>query len=369
MPTEKTLDGRITEEFCRYFDNEGKSYKMLNGVGDMEGVDSSKPQFIHLGFHFPHTAVMPSEEYRDRFKDLDYKIPKLSLEEYDKMPPQLKKWAKQSGVGALSDEEMLQCIRDYYAFCAMGDQLVGEAVDRFKRYCEEKDQPYIIVFACGDHGWHLGEQGTYAKFTNYTQSTNTTVIVSASDKEKFPEGKVVNDLMEYVDFAPTFYGAAGADLSNEKYEYLDGRDLAVTANSQVAPRDYIVGEGNMIFGPRAYMIGKDFAFSMRTRQSNAGNSSEPLKDVMWAMECTPEEAEYALFDLRVDPKEVNNVAYDRRYAALAEWFRTKLGNIVLGDGRLECDWNTINSYAISNFAEGSDDKVLDIPAELIPNIE
>jgi len=45
-----------------------------------------------------------------------------------------------------------------------------------------------------------------------------------------------------------------------------------------------------------------------------------------------------------------------------------MGNIVLGDGRVECDWQLPNSYSISNFAGGADEKVLNIPAELIPQI-
>lgn len=371
MPTQMTLDGRIKEEFCRFFDHENTSYEMLNGKRAVRGVDPSKPQFIHLGFHFPHTAVMPSKEYRDQFKNLDYNIPGLTQEEFDKMPAQIKKWANNFNVDTLTDEEKLKCIRDYYAFCAMGDQLIGEAVDRFKEYCADKDQPYVIVYACGDHGWHLGEQGVYAKFSSYRQSTHTAVIVSASDKSIFKDGEVVNDLVEYVDFAPTFFGIAGADTNEERFDYLDGRDLAITATGAEKPRDYIIGEGNTGGCVRAYMLGDEFSFSMRTRKmSSKVTAKNPANgDIKWALECPAEDAELALFDLRVDPEEKNNVAYDKKYADLAAWFRTKLGNIALGDNRIECDWNEINSYNISDFAVGSDDKLLDIPANIIPKVK
>ena len=66
--------------------------------------------------------------------------------------------------------------------------------------------------------------------------------------------------------------------------------------------------------------------------------------------------------------ERNNVAEDAEYKALAEWFRQKLGRIVLGDGRVECDWKQKNVYTISDFAKGADNKKLDIPAELVPGI-
>ncbi len=368
MPTEKTLDGRIVEEFCRYFDNEGESYKLLSGRS-VEGVDPSKPQFMHLGFHFPHTPVMASQEYYDKFKDRKYKVPEFTQKEFEKMPPQLQKISKKSNVAQYTSAQREQVIRDYYAFCAMGDELIGQAVKRFKEYCKAHDQEYIIVLACGDHGWHLGEQGLYAKFTNYLKSNETAVIVASSNKEQFPANRVVSDYLEYVDFAPTFYAAAGLDLKKEEFDHLDGHNLADVAGGKVK-RDYVLGEGNMLAGPRAYMRSCDFAFSMRSRQNN-GNPSvnlPPNQDIKWALTCSEEEAEMALFDLRLDPKEQNNVAYDKRYKELAAWFRAKLGNIVLGDGRLECDWDVKNSYNISNFAVGSDDKQLDIPSAIIPKL-
>ncbi len=365
MPTERTLDGRIAEEFISYMENVDQSYNIINGRR-VEGPKSSQPQFINIGFHFPHTPVLPSKEYRDQFLNREYKIPEVSEEELAKMPKQLKKWHEKYCSTTLSQEEQQQFIRDYYAFCAMGDKLVGEAVDKFKAYCAKNNQPYIIVIATGDHGWHLGEQGVTYKAANYVKSNQTAVIAVSSDKNLFPAGKVVTDFMEYVDFAPTFIAAAGFDLSDPRFDYLDGRDLVVTANQKVKPRDYVLGETSVSSGHRAYLRSKDFAFSMQNRDKI--HRTEPNANIMWALECTPEEADMALFDLRVDPQERNNVAYDEEYKELANWFRQKLGNIVLGDGRMECDWSEQNVYNISNFAKGSDDKRLKIPKRFIPKM-
>lgn len=71
-------------------------------------------------------------------------------------------------------------------------------------------------------------------------------------------------------------------------------------------------------------------------------------------------------DLRIDPKEQANVAYQPRYAELATFLRNKLGNIVLGDGRVECDWTQKNKFNISNFAPGAHDRTLNIPEAIIP---
>ena len=96
------------------------------------------------------------------------------------------------------------------------------------------------------------------------------------------------------------------------------------------------------------------------------HSPDQNKDVRWALTCDRPKADMALYDLRADPLEKTNVADKKEYRALADWFRNKLGNIVLGDGRVECDWTLPNSYNISNFAGGADDKKLAIPKEIIP---
>ncbi len=363
MPTEKTLDGRIAEEFMSYLDHENKNYKILRGR-EIEGPNTQQPQFINLGFHFPHTAVMPSKEYRDQFLDKTYKFPDFGEEDLKMLPKQLAKWKDQYDVTTLSDEDKQQIIRDYYAFCAMGDHLLGQAVDKFKAYCAKNNQPYIIVIACGDHGWHLGEQGVSYKAANYVKSNQTAVIVVSSDKKTYPAGKVVNDFIEYVDFAPTFFAAAGYNVDTDEFDYLDGRDIAKTVTNKIAPRDYVLGETSVSSGYRAYLRGKEFAFSMRNRP--ATGIKKPNDNIKWALECTPEEADMALFDLRVDPQERVNLAYTEEYKELANFFRNKLGNIVLGDNRLECIWKQEGVYNISDFAVGSDDKKLDIPSNIIP---
>ncbi len=369
QPTHKTLDGRIQESFIKYLNNENKEFTALNGA-TMQGPDTSQPQFINLGFHFPHTAVIPSKEYRDMFLSKSYNVPDLTPEEWNSMPEQIRTWQKSGSLAELTSEPREQIIRDYYAFCAMGDLLIGEAVAEFKAYCERNDQPYYIVYACGDHGWHLGEQGVSCKSSGYVKSNQTAIIVvSSEDNGKFPAGKVVDDFVEYVDFYPTFISLAGVDTSGDKFDFLDGRDLTLTASGKVKGRDYVLGETNVVCGPRGYLRGKDFAFSMQIREDIPSDSYPGGENIKWALEAPREEVSLALFDLRVDPTEQNNVAYTEEYAALADWFREKAANIIVGDNRVEVtEWKRLNDFCISDFGVGSDDKILDIPVNLIPKL-
>ncbi|MGC6424840.1 MAG: sulfatase-like hydrolase/transferase [Lentimonas sp.] len=379
QPADKTIDSHIVRELKDYLANSDKTYTTGWGA-KMQGVPSDKPFMLEMGLRLPHTPVLPAKSYRDRFKDKVYKVPEFSKEDNAKLPPQLQSITRGMKVVANSpeeisaglaytEEEMQSAIQDYYAFCAHGDTLIGETVRAFKEKSKEMGREYLIIYTVGDHGWHLGEQGVATKFGPWRESIHNAAIVVSSDKEKFPPGTVYDGIVEYVDFMPTIMAAGGANIHDPKFSYLDGQDLAEVISGKALKREYALGEMNLIYGHRAYMRSEDWAFSMRTRPFNSWVKKNQLDtNIKWALEVPVEKAELALYDLRKDPLERNNVAKDPEYKELAAWFRNKLGTIVLGDRRVEADWDYENEYRLHTFAEGADDKKLNIPAELIPSI-
>ncbi|MCM2679966.1 sulfatase-like hydrolase/transferase [Echinimonas agarilytica] len=366
QPAEKTVDAYIVREFQNFLQNADKPFKTSWGK-EAQGADTNKPQYMQLGFHLPHTPVLPPKTIRDRFKKKTYKLPAYDRGDTAKLPAQLKEIQKAGDVYPMTYEEKQKAIQDYYAFCAHGDNLIGQAVESFKEYSKANGQEYLIIFTIGDHGWHLGEQGINAKFGPWAQSVSNAAIVVSSNKSLVPADAVYRDLVEFVDFAPTVLSAAGLDLEQDKFDYLDGYDLVDVYHQKRAKREYVLGEINVISGPRAYLHTDRFRFSMRTRPfNNWVNESQLGKDLHWPLSAPVEDVEMTLYDLEKDPGERDNVAYREDYAALANWFRHKLGNIVMGDGRVEVDWSKANSYHVSNFSAGADDKKADIPQELIP---
>lgn len=369
-----TMDGHIAGSFTEFLKHAGKTYETPFGT-TMQGPAKDKPLFVHLGFHFPHTPTLPSKEFREVFmkkeKEMPYRIPDFSKEELKKLPPQMQLWFKKTNFADMSEADKKQSIRDYYAFCAMGDALVGQSVEAFKTYSEKQGRDWLILYVIGDHGWHLGEQGGTSKFAPYNTSNHCAAIAVSSDKKRWPAGTICHDYVEFVDFAPTLVRGGGGDLTRKTYAHLDGYAMDDIASGK-KNREYVLGEMNHVIGPRCYLRGEDFAFSMRNREKN-GKAFEkwgdkPGVNIKWALEAPREKVEMVLFDLRTDPMEQNNVADDPEYAALADWFRVKLGNITLGDGRVECDWKNPDDYVITDFARGAHDGKLDIPAELIPAI-
>lgn len=83
-----------------------------------------------------------------------------------------------------------------------------------------------------------------------------------------------------------------------------------------------------------------------------------MKWANWALTATYKELDPALYDMNKDPREINNVAFDKKYAKIVKEMKEKLINIVLGDNRIEVGWgkkaNGTEVYR-SNFAPGVHD--------------
>lgn len=362
---DRTRDGSFTKALLDHFAHSGKSYTDMLDV-KRTGPDPDKPLFAYVGYEFPHTPVLPPAEFRDKFEKLKYEIPKLSKEELAAFPPQLKKLFNNSQSDHFTAAEKQQMVSDYYAFCAYGDSLVGKAVDGFVEFSEQQNRPWLVLYVCGDHGWRLNEHGMISKFCHYDVDLHNPIIVVSSDKKSFPAGKVVKDFTSFVDMAPTFLNAGGIDIQSPDYKYLDGRDLAKTAAGTERPRDYIIAEPTWVIGPRAVIRTKDYKFAMKIRGRTGHTMAEKVvgKDFKWAINADLKDIEPTLFDLTVDPDEVNNLAFDPRYRPVLDALRTKLQDIVLGDGRVEIAWTKKgkNDKAhLSNFAPGADDGRIVVP--------
>ncbi|MFD2255466.1 sulfatase-like hydrolase/transferase [Luteolibacter algae] len=354
---DKTRDGWFLTELSQYLDNCDQPHTTVYG-SKLQGPKSAAPLFVHLGFEAPHTPVLPPQEFRDKFKGITYEIPEFTKEELAGFPPQIQKLYSHSASDHYTTAEKQQMVSDYFAYCAYVDDLVGKAVDKFIGYSEKNQQPWMVLYVCGDHGWRLNEHGMISKFGPFDTDLQNPIIVASSDKTRFPADKVVTDFTTFLDMAPTFYAAAGIDLNQPSYAYLDGEDLAKVAGGALPPRDYIIAEPTHVIGPRAVIRTKEYKFSMRIRPGRIDG-----KKIDWAIKAPLEEVEPMFFDLRSDPEEIHNLASESHYRPVIDVLRKKLQDIVLGDGRVECKWDAKGDTTVvtSNFAPGADDGKISLP--------
>lgn len=335
QPAGKTRDGVYTTAFINFLKNKNKKFNV--GNTSFDGVNTSKPLFAHIGYDFPHTPVLPPKSFRDRFHKKDYKIPTLTKEEFKKMAKAFQKRVLKSYSDDFTDEEKQRMVRDYYAFCAYGDDLIGQATKEFIKYSEKRNEEWLIVYVCGDHGWKLNDHGAITKNTPWEIDSHNPIIVVSSDKKKFPAGKVVTDFTEFVDIAPTILTAGGANINTRNFKHLDGLDLQKVAAKKVPARDYVIGESHHSIGPRAYIRTKEYALSLKTRPS-----SKRGVNMDWAMTATDKDLDMSLYDAINDPDEINNLANNPKYKRVVAQLKKKLLDIVIGDGRAEINWGGDN---------------------------
>jgi len=138
-----------------------------------------------------------------------------------------------------------------------------------------------------------------------------------------------------VDIAPTMLRAAGIRVP----EYMDGRDLYLTAHDKVPPRTEVISEEYQVMCRamiRTSHNGVHYFLSMRTRPEDFVRG----EDLYWATRAPLAELDVHLFDIDKDPREVKNLAGDPAYLPVAQALRNRLQNRIFVD-RCEPRWREI----------------------------
>ncbi|MCK4958192.1 MAG: sulfatase-like hydrolase/transferase, partial [Planctomycetes bacterium] len=170
----------------------------------------SQPFFLAVGFRKPHLPFCAPKKYWDYYKRDD--IPPPVSNAYPNGAPELavRSWKELEGYrdipddGSLSKEKVAELRHGYYACVSYVDALAGRLLDELERLELRED---TVVILWGDHGFHLGEQGLWAKANNYELSTCSPLILSVPGQPN--SGAVCQALVEFVDVYPTLTEACG----------------------------------------------------------------------------------------------------------------------------------------------------------------
>ncbi len=242
-------------------------------------------------------------------------------------------------------------ICDYYFEVQRFDREVGELLDRI-RAMGELDR--TLVFMTGDNGWPFPR----GKATLYDPGTHAPLAVMWGDR--IPKGRVVDDFVSFVDFAPTILEAAGL----APLEAMTGRSLMPLLTSkqggQVDPaRDHVItgkerhtraqrehpgGTPMRALRTRAFLYIHNFAPDRWPAGDPAGSlhgaalsdidagptkrylvehRDDPAVRPLYDLACAKRPAD-ELYDLAKDPHQLDNVAGRPDYADTVKKFRAQL---------------------------------------------
>ena len=152
--------------------------------------------FLAIGFYKPHLPFnVPTkyfELYDTQFSENVPEIiisPKNEGRYYTDIPTE---------GGPLSEEKTLELIRGYAASTSYMDAQVGRVLDQLGSLGLTENTVTLLV---GDHGFHLGENGRFAKRTIFEAALRSPLIVSFPGQSS--RGVKTDALVELVDIYPT----------------------------------------------------------------------------------------------------------------------------------------------------------------------
>ena len=159
--------------------------------------------FLAVGFEKPHLPFHVPRKYYDLYNTQTFDLPVTS--DYPKNSPVVARNSIDifryysdipSGDVPISEEKTLELIRAYAASTSYMDAQVGRVLNQLDSLGLTQDT--VIVF-CGDHGFHLGEHGTWRKNTLFEVALRSPMIISVPGQQP----SRTDALVELVDIYPT----------------------------------------------------------------------------------------------------------------------------------------------------------------------
>jgi arylsulfatase A-like enzyme len=203
-------------------------------------------------------------------------------------------------------QKYLQCVHS-----------VDENVGRLLDYLDEKGLAEdTVVFYTSDQGFYLGEHGWFDKRFIYEESFQMPFVVRYPRRVK--AGSVNQDMVSNLDFAQTFLDLANVSEPN----YMQGRSIMPLLEGET-PSDWT----DLAY--HRYWMNQD---DIHNAYAHYGIRTHDYKLIYWYNEdCREEganpgtdEPEWELFDLKKDPRELNNVYHDPAYAETVKEMTAKL---------------------------------------------
>ena len=162
----------------------------------------ARPLFLAVGFKKPHLPFVAPKKYWDLYDPSEIAVP--SRQRPANAPDaaftdwgELRAYQGMPETGFCSDEETRTLIHGYRACVSYIDAQLGRVLDELDQQGLRED---TIIVLWGDHGWKLGDYGTWCKHTNFELDTHVPLIYSGPG---IPRGVRSKALVEYVDIYPT----------------------------------------------------------------------------------------------------------------------------------------------------------------------
>ena len=205
----KGTHGRTSTDWGAFPENDTlmPDHQSVNWVVERLNRTYDKPFFMGLGFLRVHVPLYVPQKWFDLHPLESIETPPYLADDLNDIPPVGLKindlpmmpsteWAKESG-------EWKKIIQAYLACMSYVDYELGRVLDALER---SKYADNTIVVLWSDHGYRLGEKGTFAKHALWETATKAPLIFAAPN---LPKGKKIKAPVEMLSIYPTLLELSG----------------------------------------------------------------------------------------------------------------------------------------------------------------
>ena len=212
----KHFNTTVADEFCA-IDALEDTFSGDEAIALLRKVPEDKFFYLALGMHKPHLPFQYSEEDWLAHPPDTIDLPAHTLPPVGAPAIALhftEKAIHDSVYEPISNASMLKARRAYRSSVTGMDRKLKPLLDAL---AERGLQNNTAIVFHSDHGWSLGEQGLWRKFTNFELSTRVPLIISVPWMEAQPSQN--SNLAELVDVLPTIVELSGVTVPMDEPSY------------------------------------------------------------------------------------------------------------------------------------------------------
>ncbi|MCK4855741.1 MAG: sulfatase-like hydrolase/transferase, partial [Bacteroidales bacterium] len=179
-----------------------------------------RPFFLAVGFLRPHVPWYVPQKWFDMHPVETLQLPPYRGDDLVDLPPRAlqmnedlpmmptTEWAIETG-------EWKNILQAYLACVTFVDHYIGAVLDALEK-SEHKDNTIVVLWS--DHGYRLGEKGTFSKHCLWQEATHAPLIISTQGTAK---SAICSRPVEMLDIYPTLLDLCGLP----DYEKMEGKSL------------------------------------------------------------------------------------------------------------------------------------------------
>ena len=290
----KGTHGRTSTDWGAFPENDTlmPDHQSVNWVAERLNRNYDKPFFMGLGFLRVHVPLYVPQKWFDLYPLEDIETPPYKSDDLNDIPnvgmqindlPMMPstEWAKETG-------NWKKIVQAYLACISYVDYELGRVLDALES-SKYADNTVIVLWS--DHGYRLGEKGTFAKHALWETATKAPLIFAGPN---LPKDKKIDAPVEMLSIYPTLLELSGLPA----YKRNEGVSLVTMMQKGEGIEE---AKAITTFGMNNHAIKKD---GFRYIQYEDGTQE--------------------LYDHSVDPNEWKNEASNPKYTGKIEELKTYL---------------------------------------------